>query len=105
MTPLISTATQRNWKKLNVRSAENKLTTRANKRCSVKKIIPAEYFSDLKNIPVLETFVRLAEQKKYPFNRILFSAGIKQLQQAGLIDETFFPCKKKRRVSFKRIRP
>lgn len=94
MTPLISTATQRNWKKLNVRSAENKLTKRANKRCSVKKIIPAEYFSDLKNIPVLETFVRLAEQKKYPFNRILFSVGIKQLQQAGLIDETFFPCKK-----------
>lgn len=94
MTPLISTATQRNWKKLNVRSAENKLTKRANKRRSAKKIIPAEYFSDLKNIPVLETFVRLAEQKQYPLNRILFSVGIKQLQQAGLIDETFFPCKK-----------
>lgn len=94
MTPLISTATQRNWKKLNVRSAENKLTTRANKRCSVKKIIPAEYFSDLKNIPVLERFTELVEQKKYDVSQILFSAGIKQLQQAGLIDETFFPCKK-----------
>lgn len=93
MTPLISTATQRNWKKLNVRSAQNKLTKRANKRCSTKKIIPSEYFSDLKNIPVLEQFVRLAEQKQYPFNKILFSAGVKLLRREGLIGEALLPVK------------
>lgn len=93
MTPLISTATQRNWKKLNVRSAQNKLTKRANKRCSTKKIIPSEYFSDLKNIPVLEQFVRLVEQKQYPFNKILFSAGVKLLRREGLIGEALLPVK------------
>ena len=90
----VSNATKRNWKKLNVSSIEDKLTKRANKTRSTKKIIPSEYFSDLKNIPVLERLTELVEQKKYALPQILFSVGLRQLHQANLIDDDFIPLKR-----------
>jgi len=54
MEVLISPATKRNWHKLNVTSAETKLTKRANKTNSKKRILPVEYLSDSSNIPMIE---------------------------------------------------
>lgn len=44
MEEIISQATKNNWKKLNV-NEKDRLTSRANKRMSMKKIIPFEYMS------------------------------------------------------------
>ncbi len=53
---LISEATKKNWKRLNIDSSElgNRLSKRANKRFSQKTIVPVEYFSNRKNIKILE---------------------------------------------------
>lgn len=48
MNNLISEYTQQNWHRLNV-SGHSRLTYRANKRLSTKKIIPLEYFSNKYN--------------------------------------------------------
>ena len=46
----ISTATMRNWHKLDVKNHQTKLTKRANKKRSIKRIFPMEYISNECNI-------------------------------------------------------
>ena len=49
----ISTATERNFKKLNKSLEEHEFSSRANKRESKRRIIPEEYYSDKSNVDLL----------------------------------------------------
>lgn len=80
---VISEATKRNWKRLNVTEDEiaKKLSHRANKLKSIKKIIPREYFKDKKNIkkiiPILEMDIGIEQ--------IIYNLALNILGGNGLI--------------------
>ncbi len=81
---LISDATLRNWKKLGT-DPENRLVSRANKRCSSKRILPAEYFRDKDNIPLVQNLVAEADKDGISADTALLSLGINLLKRKGLI--------------------
>lgn len=62
----ISSATLRNFQKLNKDLNSHEFTSRANKRDSVKKIIPTEYYSNKANIEVINNIIQII--KKYDRN-------------------------------------
>ncbi|MDR1840376.1 MAG: hypothetical protein LBQ86_00410 [Holophagales bacterium] len=51
---IISQATKRNWDRLGVSESNAKLTKRANKTNSKKRILPLEYLYDLNNLSAIE---------------------------------------------------
>ncbi|MDR2547211.1 MAG: N-6 DNA methylase [Lachnospiraceae bacterium] len=57
MEVIISKATQKNWARLNVSCHPERLTKRANKTNSRKKILPLEYFSDANNLPIINALL------------------------------------------------
>jgi len=57
MEAIISKSTQRNWERFNVPHSDGRLTKRANKTGSKKKILPLEYFSDINNLPIIEVLL------------------------------------------------
>lgn len=63
---LVSKATKKNWKRLNVDSTElqKRLSKRANKRFSKKTFIPIEYFSNSKNLEILEEILNYSKDIK-----------------------------------------
>jgi methylase of polypeptide subunit release factors len=71
--PNISSATQRNWKRLGTQWIEWKLTKRANKRKSEKQIIPEEYISSSHKI--IET-IYAYQSRGFEIKEILFSLSI-----------------------------
>lgn len=80
---VISEATKRNWKRLNVTEDEmaKKLSHRANKLKSLKKIIPREYFKDKKNIKKIIPILEL----KIEIEPLIFNLGINLLYKNGLV--------------------
>ena len=57
---VISDATMRNWERLNTQTA-NRLTTRANKMKSRKRILPLEYISDNNNVLIIQKLLDYGE--------------------------------------------
>lgn len=84
MNELISDATKRNWKKLNTDESE-RLTKRANKRMSLKNIIPGEYYSDINNIEKIN--VILSETNELSKEEIIFSLAVNLLKGAGIYEK------------------
>lgn len=79
----ISDATVRNWEKLNTQSA-GRLTTRANKRKSKKRILPLEYFSSKENVAFVQNMLDYIDENKLDIMSAIFSLGVNLLKKAGL---------------------
>lgn len=81
---LISEATKKNWKRLNVDSTElqTRLSKRANKRFSKKTFIPIEYFSNNKNLEILEEILTYSKDIK----TTIYSLSVNLLCANKLLD-------------------
>jgi len=79
---LISKATKRNWKRLqlNKEALNKKLTSRANKKLSKKKIIPSEYFDNPENKKFLKEI-----SAEYNIKSVLYTLAINLLAVEKLV--------------------
>ena len=83
---LISKATKNNWSRLNFseQDIQSKLTKRANKRYSKKNIIPLEYFSNPKNITILQEILNI---NKNSIQTCIYTLTINILLKNNLINK------------------
>lgn len=79
----ISGATARNWEKLNT-VPEGRLATRANKRCSSRRIEPLEYMADAGNLPIVRAIDRYVVENNVDITVAMFSLGLNLLRREGL---------------------
>lgn len=79
----ISDATIRNWRKLNIKSTE-RLTTRANKRKSIRRVIPVEYVSNKENIAFVQTILEYIDKNNIDIISAILSLSISLLKNAGI---------------------
>lgn len=82
----ISNATIRNWGKLHTQST-GRLTTRANKRKSKKRILPAEYISDKDNVAFIQTTLDYIDENSTDIMSAIFSLGINLLKKKNLYEK------------------
>ena len=82
----ISSATLRNWKRLGTQSA-SRLTMRANKRNSLKRILPFEYFSNENNIGAVQEILDIIDTKKITIKSAVFSLSLNLLKKSGLYNK------------------
>ncbi|MDE6713157.1 MAG: N-6 DNA methylase [Lachnospiraceae bacterium] len=82
----ISDATVRNWEKLNTKSTE-RLTTRANKRKSKKRVLPLEYICNKENITFIQTILDYIDENSLDIMSAMFSLGIYLLKRAGIYEK------------------
>lgn len=82
----ISDATMKNWKKLNT-DFSKRLTTRANKRKSQKRILPYEYFSNKDNVTYVHKILDIIDTQKLSIASSILSLGINLLKRAGICDK------------------
>ncbi len=80
-----SQSTRRNWKKVQTRSSE-RVTARANKRRSQKRIVSYECFRDKKNAAIVRRFLDFVVGDDWPIDAALLSLDVNLLQTAR-IDE------------------
>lgn len=76
---LISDATKRNWMRLNSSLSDDKLTSRANKKLSRKKIIPTEYLSNKHNRSKLDDVLDKIENNDVSLEDAIFTLAVLQL--------------------------
>lgn len=76
----ISDATRYNWKKCDAK-IEGKLTKRANKQKSVKRILPIEYFSYKENIETIQAILDYIDENGLDIESVIFSFGINCLKK------------------------
>lgn len=81
--PNISTATVRNWERLGI-DGTGKLTKRANKVKSQKRIIPYEYISDKENIALLENIVETIISNNYSYMDCIYTLCISKLKSHNI---------------------
>ena len=86
MNKLVSDATKRNWNKLNADSS-TKLTKRANKRLSKKKILPIEYLSNSDNTIFIRNVISLFENNNWNMENMIYSFGISLLEKHNLLEK------------------
>ena len=79
----ISNATIRNWKRLHTQSA-GRLTTRANKQKSEKRILPIEYMSDRNNIVFVQKILDYIDENNIDILSAIFSLGIGLLRKNNI---------------------
>ena len=82
----VSDATIRNWKKLNTLSTE-RLTTRANKRQSKKRVIPMEYLTDKENIFFIQNILDYLDENNIDIMSAVFSLGINLLKKNKIYEK------------------
>ena len=84
---IISSATRDNWNRLNIDESdiENRLSKRANKRLSKKNIIPIEYFSDIKNLSVLNSILEYVEENSLSTIAVIYNLALNYLSTVGLL--------------------
>lgn len=80
---IVSEATLRNWKKLNTVS-EDRLTKRANKIRSTKRILPLEYFSHKENLGFVNEILDISKSKKISADSAVLSLGTLILKRIGI---------------------
>ena len=88
---LISPATRRNWARLATQPA-GKLTSRANKRQSRRRIFPVEYLVHRKNIPAIQALVRFIEEQGLETGQALLALGKHMLDRKGLLHKRHVAC-------------
>lgn len=79
----VSDATLRNWKRLKTRPNE-RLTTRANKRKSKKRILPLEYISHRNNISFVQNTLSYIDDNDIDIMSAILSLGVSLLQINGI---------------------
>lgn len=82
----ISVATHKNWEKLKYTN-ESRLTSRANKTQSLKRILPIEYFSNKKNIKQVVNLLEYIDTQQWEIGAIIYSLGINLLTQSKIISQ------------------
>ncbi len=82
----ISDATRRNWHRLAVVDQAERLQKRANKTRSSRFIIPLEYLSSRRNLPVLQQLLSRIRQERMPLPDVLFSLGRNLLRQKQILE-------------------
>ena len=82
-TSSVSSATARNWERLGI-DGKGKLTKRANKIKSKKRIIPYEYISKKSNTTLLETIVEVIISNNYSCMDCIFTLCVCQLKAYGI---------------------
>lgn len=87
MEDLISSATRRNWEKLQVREVSGKLASRANKRLSQRQFMPLEYVSEKSNLPFLRGFLKLARLRQWAPEELLYTVAVRLLELKGLAEK------------------
>lgn len=83
----VSTATMTNWQRLNVSESEVKfrLSKRANKRFSTKKIIPVEYFFNKKNVVFVETILDYVKVNSLNTKAVIYNVALNLLNRINII--------------------
>lgn len=81
----ISSATVRNWARLNTDTSV-RLTARANKRLSTKTFLPLEYLSDTENLKAIEHVIGSIISCGIDTFVAIYTLAVRQLTSAGLID-------------------
>ena len=79
----ISDATLKNWGKLNTKTV-GRLTNRANKRKSKKRILPLEYISNKNNIAFVQNTLDYIDENNIDIMSAIFSLGISLLKKANI---------------------
>ena len=79
----ISDATLRNWEKLNT-GTNGRLTTRANKRKSKKRVLPMEYISNEDNIAFIQNTLDYIDENSIDIMSAILSLGISLLKKANI---------------------
>ena len=82
----ISNSTERNWTKLNS-EVSGKLTTRANKRKSQKRIFPVEYLSNPENIAFLQQILQAIENDQESVFSIIYTLAVVLLKENGILEK------------------
>lgn len=86
MNQVISDATRRNWNRLNTAEG-SRLTKRANKRLSSKKIVPVEYFTHKQNQKCVADILSILDNSSYSINDVLYSVAKILFALKGTIDK------------------
>ena len=79
----ISTATIRNWEKLNTKTT-GRLTTRANKRRSKKRVLPVEYITNKSNITFVQSILDYIDENDIAILPAIYSLGINLLKKYNI---------------------
>lgn len=81
----VSSSTLRNWSKLKTEEA-GRLTSRANKRKSKKRIVPLEYFRNLANLDFIQSLLDTADSRKWHISSVILSLAINMLERKKIIN-------------------
>ncbi len=81
----ISNATLVNWEKLNTKTA-GRLTTRANKRKSKKRVLPMEYISNKDNIAFVQNILDFLDENSVDISSAILSLGISLLKRENIFN-------------------
>jgi len=82
----ISSATVYNWTRLKT-NAENRLTKRANKRQSKKRVLPLEYVSNNKSIALVQSILDYIDENNIEILPAILSLGIDLLKKNNIYDK------------------
>ncbi len=82
----ISSATVYNWTRLKT-NAENRLTKRANKRQSKKRVLPLEYVSNDKSIALVQSILDYIDDNNIEILPAILSLGIDLLKKNNIYDK------------------
>ena len=80
-----SNATLVNWEKLNTKTA-GRLTTRANKRKSKKRVLPMEYISNKDNIAFVQNILDFLDENSVDISSAILSLGISLLKRENIFN-------------------
>ncbi len=82
----ISDATRRNWEKLHT-SAYGRLTARANKRKSDRRVFPQEYISNKNNVACISALLDYIDEKRLDIMSVILTLGTGLLKKTGILWE------------------
>lgn len=85
MNHVISEATRRNWIRLNT-TENSRLTKRANKRLSSKKIVPVEYFTNKDNQNSVLGILSALDDSNYSITDVLCTVAENLFDSAGILN-------------------
>lgn len=86
MNQVISEATRRNWNRLNT-TKSSRLTKRANKRLSSKKIVPVEYFVNKTNQQIIMDILSVLDNETYSITDILCSVAERLFESKHMLNK------------------
>ena len=82
---MVSDATARNWMRLNTQYSE-RLTKRANKRKSEKRVLPTEYINNIETIAFVQNILDFIDENNIDIMSAVFSLAINLLKKSGIYE-------------------